>query len=133
MNRISVWFIRMSLFWFLLAVFSGGCLLLNQAGYLTITVHSWLGVHITLAVMGWMAGVVAGTGLWMLPRWIRPDGIHSRMDRWWQFALCQLGVASSAWMWSMGWNPLVGVVIWAIGMGSLLPVFWLRSRPVPEM
>lgn len=72
--------------------------------------------------------MILGTGLWMLPRSVRPDGSHRRLDGWWQAALLHGGV--TLWMIGRIWDhhAWVGMIIWLFGVFVMIPVFWIRSR-----
>ncbi|MGM0507180.1 MAG: hypothetical protein ACQER4_08360 [Bacteroidota bacterium] len=128
MNKVSVWMIRLALIWLMIAVFTGGCLLLESAGILSIRIKNWLPVHITSAVGGWMVGMIAGTGLWMLPRFVQPGGRHRRLDGWWHPVLIHGGLA--LWVTGLitGWYVWIGMMMWITGVLSVIPVFWIRSQ-----
>ncbi|MEX1211941.1 MAG: hypothetical protein WEA36_03770 [Balneolaceae bacterium] len=117
----------MSLIWLMVAVFTGGCLLLANAGVLPIETGGWLPVHLTSALGGWMTGIILGTGLWMLPRFICQDGTFRRFDMWWQPVLVHGGVAVWVIFWIFGSHLWFGPVIWMIGVWSTLPAIWIRS------
>lgn len=128
MNRVSVWMIRLALIWFLITVFTGGCLLLAKAGTLSIHLVPFISIHITTAMAGWMVGMILGTGLWMFPRSIRADGRHVRLDGWWQPALVHGGTALWIVGLLLGSHAWIGMILWVAGVSGMIPIFWIRSR-----
>jgi cbb3-type cytochrome oxidase subunit 1 len=64
----SVWMIRLSLLWFLIAVLTGGFLFIHKE--LSFHPAAWvlLPIHFETAIWGWIVQLVMGTAYWIFPR-----------------------------------------------------------------
>src|SRR5690625_6479306 len=68
MPEQSVWMIRLSMIYLLIAITIGGVLLIHKATPLHPGVWALLPVHFELAIWGWLVQFVMGTAFWMFPR-----------------------------------------------------------------
>ena len=66
----SIWMIRLSLIYLLLAVTAGGLLMIHKAIDLHSALWILLPVHFELAIWGWLIQFVIGTAYWMFPKFL---------------------------------------------------------------
>ncbi len=64
----TIWMIRLSLVYLLIAVLLGGLIITHKAIDLHPMLWSLLPVHFELAIWGWLVQFVMGTAFWMFPR-----------------------------------------------------------------
>ena len=64
----TIWMIRFSLVYLLIAVLIGGLLITHKAIDLHPMLWSLLPVHFELAIWGWLVQFVMGTAYWMFPK-----------------------------------------------------------------
>ena len=64
----TIWMIRLSLVYLLIAVLLGGLIITHKSIELHPMIWSLLPVHFELAIWGWLVQFVMGTAYWMLPR-----------------------------------------------------------------
>src|SRR5512141_1428250 len=92
MPRLSVWFVRLSLIYFLLG-FTFGALLLAQKGISYFPpIWSLFPIHMEFLLIGWFAQLAMGVAFWILPRFSKgsPRGNVSLI--WLSFALVNVGL-----------------------------------------
>lgn len=85
MSSVTVWFIRMAMIYFLLAILLG--LHMVVAG----PVYPWMQIHVHLNLLGWMSMLIYGVGYHILPRFSgRP--LWSEALSVWQLWLSNIGL-----------------------------------------
>ncbi len=129
MPRLSVWFVRASLIYFLLG-FTFGALILAQKGisYFPL-VWTLFPIHMEFLLIGWFAQLSMGVAFWILPRFSSgsPRGNVSLV--WISFVLINLGILSSAVSLWMPVALLIGRAAEA-GAGILFAIgLWRRVKP----
>jgi heme/copper-type cytochrome/quinol oxidase subunit 1 len=89
--RVSQWFIRTAMMYFLVALVLGAAMQTTLAGRLPLFRALWL-TYIHLLVVGWLTQLIFGVAYWMFPRYSaeRPRG--SERLGWATFALLNLGL-----------------------------------------
>jgi cbb3-type cytochrome oxidase subunit 1 len=103
MSKITVWFIRFALVYFLLAI------LLGIHMSVTGPVYPWMPIHVHFNLLGWMSMMIYGVGYHILPRF---SGVPLWSERlsYWQMWLANIGLVGMAFGWvarSSGGNPTV--------------------------
>ena len=88
----SVWMIRLSMIYLLIAVTIGGVLLIHKATPLHPGVWALLPVHFDLAIWGWMVQFVMGTAYWMFPRHLTGEGRGAASRVWMMIILFNAGI-----------------------------------------
>lgn len=78
----SVWMIRMSLSYLLIAVLIGALLLVHKAVPIHNAIWGLLPVHYEMAIWGWLAQFVMGAAYWMFPRYLKDKGRGSPAAAW---------------------------------------------------
>lgn len=106
MSKITVWFIRFALIYFMLAILLG----LHMS--VTGPVYPWMPIHVHFNLLGWMSMMVYGVGYHILPRF---SGVPLWSDRlsYWQMWLANIGLVGMAAGWivrSSGGDPTVLLV-----------------------
>lgn len=92
MPTLSVWMIRTSLIYLLLAVSAGGLLLSNKGILIDISVWNLLQVHIEIALFGWLLQFILGTAYWMLPRFLEGPKRGNKKLGWSMMLLLNAGI-----------------------------------------
>ena len=62
MSKITVWFIRCAIIYFLLAILLGIHMSMNSA------IYPWMPIHAHFNLLGWMSMMIYGVGYHILPR-----------------------------------------------------------------
>lgn len=129
MPRLSVWFVRLSLIYFLLG-FTFGALLLAQKGISYFPpIWSLFPIHMEFLLIGWFAQLAMGVAFWILPRFSKGPPRGNVTLVWMSFVLVNLGILSSV---LSLWVPaalLIGRAAEA-GAGILFAIgLWRRVKP----
>ena len=95
MPRLSVWFVRVSLIYFLLG-FTFGALILAQKGISYYpAVWNLFPIHMEILLMGWFAQLAMGVAFWILPRFSTGSPRGNVKLIWLSFVLMNLGILFS--------------------------------------
>jgi len=70
MPNVSVWMLRLSLFYLITGASIGSLLLINKAVLISYKLWALLPVHIELLIFGWIIQFTLGTAYWILPRFL---------------------------------------------------------------
>jgi hypothetical protein len=131
MPRLSVYFVRTSLVYLLLAVTFGGLLLANKGVLISPLIWALLPAHIEFAFVGWMVQLAMGVAFWILPRFpgSAPRGRESLS--WLAWILLNTGVLVVALQVAFrpAWLPLAGRVVEALGLVAFSVGNWRRVKP----
>ncbi|HXI10073.1 MAG TPA: hypothetical protein VNK06_04640 [Thermodesulfobacteriota bacterium] len=92
MSKITVWFIRLAIIYFMLAILLG----LHMS--VTGPVYPWMPIHVHFNLLGWMSMMIYGVGYHILPRF---SGVPLWSDKlsYWQLWLANIGLVGMA----VGW------------------------------
>lgn len=132
MSKITVWFIRFALIYFMLAILLG----LHMS--VTGPVYPWMPIHVHFNLLGWMSMMVYGVGYHILPRF---SGVPLWSDRlsYWQMWLANIGLVGMAAGWivrSSSGDPTV-LLIFSLIEGVSIVFFALnmfktiKAAPTP--
>ncbi len=88
----SVWMIRLSLSYLLIAILTGAVLLIHKAIPIHDAIWGFLPVHYEMAIWGWLVQFVMGTAYWMFPRYLKDKGRGSPGLAWSVVAVINLGL-----------------------------------------
>lgn len=129
MPRLSVWFVRASLLYFLLG-FTFGALILAQKG-LSYYPPLWnlFPLHMEFLLVGWFAQLAMGVAFWIMPRFSLgpPRGNVSLV--WLSFVLINVGLIIGILQLWFPFAILVGRIL-EIGAGVVFVVgSWRRVKP----
>jgi len=132
MSKVTVWFIRFALIYFILAILLG----LHMS--VTGPVYPWMPIHVHFNLLGWMSMMIYGVGYHILPRF---SGVPLWSERlsYWQLWLANIGLVGMAAGWvvrSSGGNPMplllfafiegVSMVFFALNMFKTI-----KAAPAP--
>jgi hypothetical protein len=78
----SVWMIRLSLIWLMIAVLTGGVLLIHKAVDLHPAAWALLPLHFESAIWGWVVQLAAGTAYWIFPRHLKGKARGPDLAAW---------------------------------------------------
>ncbi len=92
MSRITVWFIKCAIIYFLLAVLLG--ILLSVTG----SVYPYMPIHVHFNLLGWMSMMVFGVGYQILPRFSGNPLWSERLSLW-HLWLANIGLIGMAAGW----------------------------------
>jgi cytochrome c oxidase cbb3-type subunit 1 len=92
MSRITVWFIKCAMIYFLLAVLLG--ILLSVMG----PVYPYMPIHVHFNLLGWMSMMVFGVGYHILPRFSGKPLWSERLSLW-HLWLANIGLIGMAAGW----------------------------------
>jgi cbb3-type cytochrome oxidase subunit 1 len=94
MSKITVWFIRFAIIYFLIAILLG--LHMSVAG----PVYPWMPIHAHFNLLGWMSMMIYGVGYHILPRFsgkpLFSDGLA--MAQLWLANIGLVGMAAGWWV-----------------------------------
>lgn len=88
----SVWMIRFSMIYLLIAITIGGILLIHKATPLHPGIWALLPIHFELAIWGWLIQFVMGTAYWMFPRHLSGEARGATTQSWGMVALMNSGI-----------------------------------------
>ena len=103
MSKITVWFIRFALIYFMLAILLG----LHMS--VTGPVYPWMPIHVHFNLLGWMSMMIYGVGYHILPRFSGVP-LWSEKLSYWQMWLANIGLVGMAAGWvvrSSSGNPMM--------------------------
>ena len=132
MSKITVWFIKCAMVYFLLAIVLG--LYMAVSG----TTYPYMPIHAHFNLLGWMSMMIYGVGYHILPRFSgRP--IYSERIAEWQFWLAHIGLIGMAIGWAVkswygGSNTLIIFSIVAATAAFIFVVNMfktIKAAPVP--
>lgn len=132
MPRLSVFFVRASLIYLLLAFTFGGLILANKGVMISARIWALLPLHIEFAFVGWMFQLAMGVAFWILPRFsssATPRGNESWS--WVAFVLVNAGIALVVLQTLLGrqWLLLVGRGLELLGLLAFAVGNWKRIKP----
>lgn len=129
MPRLTFWFVRASLIYFLLG-FTFGALLLAQKGISYYPpVWSLFPLHMEFLLIGWFAQLAMGVAFWILPRFSigQPRGNVTLL--WISFVLINVGLLIGT---LQLWFPVAILIarVFEIGAGIIFAIgLWRRVKP----
>ena len=132
MSKITVWFIRFAIIYFLIAILLG--LHMSVAG----PVYPWMPIHAHFNLLGWMSMMIYGVGYHILPRFsgkpLFSDGLA--MAQLWLANIGLVGMAAGWWVRSENGSNTV-LLIFSL-VESLAIVFFavnmlktIKAAPAP--
>ena len=92
MSSITVWFIRLAIMYFVLAIILG--LHMSVAG----PVYPWMPIHTHFNLLGWMSMMIYGVAYHILPRFSGRQLFSDKLA-FWQLWLANIGLVGMA----LGW------------------------------
>ncbi len=92
MSSITVWFIRLAIIYFVLAIIMG--LHMSVAG----PVYPWMPIHAHFNLLGWMSMMIYGVAYHILPRFSGRQLFSDKLA-YWQLWLANIGLVGMA----LGW------------------------------
>lgn len=92
MSSITVWFIRLAIIYFVLAIILG--LHMSVAG----PVYPWMPIHAHFNLLGWMSMMIYGVAYHILPRFSGRQLFSDRLA-YWQLWLANIGLVGMAFGW----------------------------------
>ena len=88
----TLWMLRISLIYFLLAALTGSLLLIHKAIPLHPSAWALLPLHYEIAIWGWVVQFVMGTAYWMFPRFLKGKKHGPENPAWWMVILFNAGL-----------------------------------------
>ena len=88
----SVWMIRLSLSWLLVAALIGSVLLVHKAAELHPAMWALLPLHFETAIWGWVVQFTMGTAYWIFPRHLIGTKRGPEKPAWWVLILFNTGL-----------------------------------------
>lgn len=129
MPHPSIWMIRISLIYLLLAFSAGSVILFHKVVPLHDAVWALLPIHIEMAFFGWVLQFAMGTAYWIFPRFL--EGFKRGNPRWvWTMVfLLNTGIistiGSTANLLADGWM-LTGRLLEAVAVLLFVFLHWQR-------
>ena len=129
MPRLTLWFVRASLIYFLLG-FTFGALILAEKGISYYPpVWSLFPLHMEFLLIGWFAQLAMGVAFWILPRFSMGQPRGNVTLLWISFVLINAGL----WIGTLQpWFPLMLLIarVFEIGAGIIFAIgLWRRVKP----
>ena len=129
MPRLTFWFVRASLIYFLLG-FTFGALLLAQKGISYYPpVWNLFPLHMEFLLIGWFAQLAMGVAFWILPRFSMGQPRGNVTLLWISFILINAGLIVGS---LQLWFPMAILIarIFEIGAGIVFAIgLWRRVKP----
>ncbi|MEX2463280.1 MAG: cbb3-type cytochrome c oxidase subunit I [Balneolaceae bacterium] len=127
----SVWMIRLSLIWLLIASGLGALLFIHKTIPLHPSIWSLLPLHYEIAIWGWIVQFVLGTAYWIFPRFLEGEPRGSKF--WadsivWIFNIGLIILLISYLFFGINYLPLIGRGL--ILMSLFIFIFLIWSRVV---
>jgi len=125
----SIWMIRLSLCYLLIAVLIGGLILSNKAIDLHPSIWALLPIHFELAIWGWLVQFVMGTAYWIFPKMLKKERRGPAAPAWFMIIIFNAGLllmVLSQFIQHPFFNPLVGRVLIAISILGFALLIWPR-------
>jgi hypothetical protein len=129
MPRLSVWFVRAALVYFLLG-FTFGALILAQKG-ISYYPAVWVlfPVHMEFLLIGWLAQLAMGVAFWILPRFSRGPSRGNVPLVWASFGLLNAGLIFGVLQPWFGPAILIGRLAEAAAGITFAIGLWRRVKP----
>ena len=129
MPRLSVWFVRASLIYFLLG-FTFGALILAQKGVSYFpSVWNLFSLHMEFLLIGWFAQLAMGVAFWILPRFSVGSPRGNVNLAWISFVLINTGLIIGAFHLWLRPAILIGH-LFEIGAAIIfITSLWRRVKP----
>src|SRR3972149_6813713 len=125
MSSITVWFIRLAIIYFVLAIILG--LHMSVAG----PVYPWMPIHTHFNLLGWISMMIYGVAYHILPRF-RGKQLFSDKLAFWQLWLANIGVVGMALGWYMRSESGDNTVLLIFSLVETLSiVFFPVNMPAP--
>lgn len=129
MPRLTLWFVRASLLYFLLG-FTFGALILAQKG-ISYYPPTWnlFPMHMEFLLIGWFAQLAMGVAFWILPRFSTGQPRGNVTLLWISFTLINVGLFVGT---LQLWFPIAILIarIFEIGAGMIFAIgLWRRVKP----
>jgi hypothetical protein len=116
MPRLSQWYVRLAMIYFLLGFTVGSLMLANKGIPFYPALWTWLPVHIELLLIGWIVQLTMGVAFWIMPRyWVPPRRGNETGAR---VAIVLLNVG----VWLVITGSLIGQYSWLVLLGRLSEV-----------
>ncbi len=130
MPRLSVWFIRASLVYFLAGITLGALMLAEKGIAFDPAVMLALPIHIEFLLVGWLIQLAIGVAFWILPRFGTGAARGNERLVWASFVLVNLGILLAA---CQLWLPaalLAGRMAEVAGILLFILGSWRRVKPM---
>jgi hypothetical protein len=129
MPRLSAWFVRASLIYFLLG-FAFGALILAEKGISYYPpVWNLFPIHMEFLLIGWFAQLAMGVAFWILPRFSSGPPRGNVNLVWASFVLINVGILSTVLQFWLPAAILIGRAA-EVGAGILFAIgLWRRVKP----
>ncbi|MEX0928880.1 MAG: cbb3-type cytochrome c oxidase subunit I [Balneolales bacterium] len=129
MPKLSIFFIRTSLIYFMAGITIGAIMLAEKGLPSGSSIWAYRSAHIEFTLFGWMVQLVMGTAYWILPRHPAGPPRGNPAAAWLSFALLNTGLLMGvATVWLIK-NPGLEAffrMIQLAGIGCFVYVIWPR-------
>ncbi len=132
MPRLSVYFVRASLIYLILAFTFGGLLLANKGILISPAIWSLLPLHIEFAFVGWMIQLAMGVAFWILPRFSHGTPRGEERLSWLAFMMVNTGIFMLVLQTLLGsdWLAVAGRTSELLGLTAFAIGNWKRIKPM---
>lgn len=129
MPRLSVWFVRASLVYFLLGLMFGALILAQKGISYYPPVWNLFPIHMEFLLVGWFAQLAMGIAFWILPRFsIGPPRGNVRLV-WLAFVLLNAGLIMNSLQLWLPFAVLIGRIA-EVAAGLMFAMgLWRRVKP----
>jgi len=137
MPRLTRWFIKTALVYFVAALIVGGLLLARSAFEWPAGIAALTPVYFHLLMVGWVTQLIFGMLFWMLPKYSKEQPRGNERLAWAAYGLINVGLLLRAigepWVTlqpeaGAGWLLAVSAVLQLLGGWAFIGNIWLRVK-----
>ncbi|MDX1642495.1 MAG: hypothetical protein R3220_12400 [Balneolaceae bacterium] len=125
----SIWMIRISLGYLLVASLIGSLLLIHKVIEIHPSIWALLPLHFEMAIWGWIVQFVMGTAYWIFPRYLQSMPRGSEKIAWVVVVLLNSGFLFLIADHLFGFDPLLklsGRILITASIGCFVAIMWKR-------
>lgn len=129
MPKLSIFFIRTSLIYFIIGITIGAVMLADKGLPFYNAIWTLRSAHIELALLGWIVQLIMGTAYWILPRHPVGEPRGNIYTAWSSYTLLNAGIImgiASIWFLNSPRLDILFRLLQFAGIGCFAYVIWPR-------
>jgi len=139
MPKVARWFVRTAFLYLIFGTLLGSSLLLDKAFVLNSTIWTFLDLHITWLLIGWMLQFCMGIAVWIMPR---PNPLSHRLKlAWASYGLLNGGLIFESFISVLSGLISLEFPAWVAASSTMAPIasitvimihLWNRINYIPK-